>query len=218
MKSGNIFARFYKLLLNIIMDRNVNIQNYLLYLKFLDEKFNKFFNQQKPYIFCYKGCGKCCKNALFPYSEVEIQFLLMGTLTLNPETQSIINKNIENLLIAKHNCKDETFYYDCPFLIDNICSVYEHRGIICRAFGLMTQSDEGDSKVPFCAFEGLNYSNVVDTETSRVSRDKYEKLGIENEPLAYNVSYKFLTDEDVESAFHFQFGPKKCLIDWFDNN
>ncbi len=187
-----------------------NIKNYILYLKFLDEKLNNFFKAQSPYIFCHKGCGKCCKNALFPYSSVEVQYLMHGFGKLDVETQNIIQNNIKKAAQDKENSAENR--YDCPFLINDICCVYEYRGIICRSFGLVT-STEGNSKVPFCAYEGLNYSNVVDTENNTISLEKFQKLNIKQEPLSYNIGYNFLTSEKVEKVFNFKFGEKKCLID-----
>ena len=41
------------------------------------------------------------------------------------------------------------------------------------------------------------------------------KLKLVDEPLGFNISYKFLTDPDFEKSFKFEFGDKKPLIDWF---
>lgn len=191
-----------------------NINNYISYIRFLDDKLGRFFEAQKPYICCYKGCGRCCKNAVFPYSYVEVQYLKHGLSKLDIETQGIIKNNIKKAI--ETSGKDVESKYDCPFLVDNICTVYAYRGIICRAFGLIS-STEGNSKVPFCAYEGLNYSSVVDAETNTVSLEKFRKLNIEQEPLSYNVSYGFLTSEKVEKVFGVSFGDKKRLIDWFND-
>ena len=56
------------------------MENYLKYLEFIDSKLHKFFERQKDYIFCKKGCAKCCKNAEFPYSLIELKYLLTGFL------------------------------------------------------------------------------------------------------------------------------------------
>ena len=55
-------------------------ENYEKYLKFVQEKLNKFFEAQSPYISCKKGCAFCCKNAQFPYSELEFNYLVYKTL------------------------------------------------------------------------------------------------------------------------------------------
>ena len=114
--------------------------------------------------------------------------------------------------------KGENFKYDCPFLINNECSVYNYRGIICRSFGLMNISSAGKVKVPFCCFQGYNYANVMEDGENRISPRKIKKLGVKEIPLAFNTNYQFLTDSDFEKLFDFKFGDKKPLIDWFIDN
>ncbi len=196
---------------------NDNYNNYIAYLDFITGKLDGFFEQQKAYIFCKAGCSLCCKNAQFPYSKVEMETLLTGYSKLNNETKEKINANIKTILAAKRNFEGERFLYDCPFLIDNACSCYEYRGIVCRSFGLMSIPDSKHQKtqVPFCCFKGLNYSNVMDEKTNMISSEKYKTTGIKEEPVSFNVSYEFLTNQDFEEAFKFSFGEKKPLIDWF---
>ena len=189
------------------------LENYVLYLRFMEQKLNKFFEKQKPYIFCKKGCAKCCQKAQFPYSQIEFEYLLLGARQLDMETRNIISENIGRVLAEKENFEGENFRYDCPFLIDNVCSVYNYRGIICRSFGLANVGSDGKMKVPFCCFDGLNYSNVMDG--NKVSMEKFKKLGVKEEPLAFNTNYEFLTDADFENGFKFKFGEKKPLIEWF---
>ena len=61
----------------------------------------------------------------------------------------------------------------------------------------------------------MNYSNVIDPKTKIVSQEKFDKLGVKEEPLAYNVSYSFLTSDEIEKNFEIEFGEKKPLISWF---
>ena len=196
------------------MPENTKIEDYILYIAYLEQKLSKFFEAQKPYIYCKKGCSKCCQNGEYPFSKSEFNFLKIGFSKLPEELKNTINEKIKKIKFEKTG---EGFTYECPFLIDNECSVYEFRGIICRSFGLMSINPKGLSKIPFCAFEGLNYSNVVEPETKVISVEKYKKLG-ENipEPLAYNVGYEFLTSKNIEENFHIAFGEKKPLIDWFE--
>lgn len=191
------------------------LQNYIAYLKFIDEKLQKFFERQKPYIRCQKGCGMCCQNAQFPYSKIEMDYLMIGAWQLDLEKKRIVAENVNKIRKQKAEFKGENFKYDCPFLIDNVCSVYEYRGIICRTFGLMTQGNDGRIKVPFCCFKGYNYANVMEDGGNKISAEKFKASGFKEEPVAFNVSYEFLTDPDFEHGFKFEFGEKKPLIDWF---
>lgn len=192
-----------------------NIENYSKYIEFLQGRLNKFFDAQSPYIACKKGCALCCKNAQFPYSEVEFNYLVQGSLTLPENVQKKIDENIQEVLKEKENYSGENFKYTCPFLIEDSCSLYLYRGVVCRAFGLIESHDEGNAKIPFCHELGLNYSQVVDEEKMLISEEKYLALNEERQPLAYNVSYKFLTSEKIEKEFGFSFGEKKPLIEWF---
>lgn len=192
-----------------------NIKNYSKYLEFLQGRINRFFEAQSPYIACKKGCALCCKNAHFPYSEVEFNYLIQGSLSLPVDIKKKIDENIQKVLKEKEVFTGENFKYDCPFLINDGCSLYPYRGIVCRAFGLIEANEEGNDKIPFCHELGLNYSQVVDEEKMMISEEKYLALNEERQPLAYNVSYKFLTSEKIEKEFDFKFGEKKTLIEWF---
>ena len=192
-----------------------NIRNYKLYLKFVNDKINKFFEKEKPYIACKMGCAKCCKNAQFPFSNTEIEYLMLGFVQLDNEKKELIKQNIKKTLEEKKTSTKDPFLYTCPFLINDVCSVYEYRGIICRTFGLITEK-EGRSKVPFCCFEGLNYSSILDDEKKQFSEEKIKELGLP-EPSSFNIRYEFLTSEEFEKSFKFVFGDKKSMIEWFEN-
>ena len=61
----------------------------------------------------------------------------------------------------------------------------------------------------------LNYSNIYDPETGTLSDEKMKDLGIEQEPIAYNLSLKTLLRKEITHNFDFEFGEVKPLIDWF---
>ena len=181
----------------------------------MNKKLNKFFENQYPYIYCKKGCAKCCQNGEYPFSAIEFDFLMIGFSRLPEELQEKVLSKIKYIKKEKQKQKNGKFIYECPFLFNNECCVYEYRGIICRSFGLIAINNQGDSKIPFCAFEGLNYSNVLDVDTKIISLEKYEKLGNIPQPLAFNVRYDFLTSKSIADNFKIDFGDKKPLIDWF---
>ena len=196
------------------MQESTRISDYLLYIAYLTKKLEGFFEKQYPYICCKKGCAKCCKNGEYPFSLAEFNFIMIGFSKLPVKTQEIIKEKIKKIKSEKEK-SPENFTYECPFLINNECLVYDFRGIICRSFGLMSINPTGKSKIPFCAYEGLNYSNVLDKDTTVISTEKYQKLGDVPEPLAFNVSYEYLTSDEIGKNFHINFGEKRALIDWF---
>ena len=186
----------------------------------MTNKIQRFFYEQKDYIFCKKGCALCCKNAQFPYTNIEFQLILEGLKQLEINMQQTISENIKKIVVQKQYHKEsgskDKFRYDCPFLINDECSIYYYRGLVCRSFGLMTflPNSEKTPRIPFCAYRGLNYSNVLDEENDKISDIKFAELAVPNEPIAYNVDYSVLIDDKIAKGFNFEFGEVKPLIDW----
>ena len=112
-------------------------KNYLDFLDYLMGRLNKYFDEQSPYISCKPGCAKCCSNGDYPFSEIELSLLKVGFNQLDDNTKAIILNNIDEIKHEKAVSIKNPFTYKCPFLINNMCSVYEFRGIICRTFGLI---------------------------------------------------------------------------------
>ena len=203
------------------------LASYKAYIELVQARMiDKYFEEQKPYICCKAGCSYCCENGQYPVSEVELAYLMLGYKLLPFETQLKIRENFEKLKsryeFFKQNhggTKDHPiFMHRCPFLIDNKCSVYDFRAIICRTHGLLFFVEENGvqkNKIPYCVHYGLNYSNIYDPETGTLSDVKMAELGIKQEPLAYNLSLKSLFRKEITDNFDFEFGEVKALIDWF---
>lgn len=202
---------------NELPEISEELKNYIQYLIYLNDKLSKFFDHQKIYIACKKGCAKCCKNAEFPYKKIEFDLLMEGFKTLPEDKQQLIRERVKELKEEQKKVEGR-LAHTCPFLIDDVCSVYDFRGIICRSFGLMFYRENDTPGIPFCIFEGLNYSALLNKETGRVSTEKYKELGYDQEPLAFNVSHSFLTDEVIAHGFGFTFGETKPMLDWFEED
>lgn len=184
------------------------------FLEYLTGSLNKYFASQAPYIKCRRGCAKCCSNGDYPFSELEVAFLKEGFKKADISVQNKIRENISNTIELKSKCQNKAeFRYVCPFLINNECAVYDHRGIICRTFGLIYIKENAKQQIPFCAYEGLNYSNILDKEKDMLSAEKMQELGIKSEPKAYNIHYDFLTSDETARIFGINFGKKTTLID-----
>lgn len=196
------------------------IEKYEQYLEQLNGFLKKFFDQQKPYIFCKEGCAICCETGEYPFSELEFQYAMLGYSNLRIEEKNIIKNKVEEIKKDKKNSTDKSFMHACPFLINKKCSIYEHRGIICRSYGLLSyhtnKSNEQKYNIPCCVDNGLNYSNVYDKEIKMISSKLWEKTGIETEPVSYNIGLKFLLDNTITQKLELKFGDSKALIDWFN--
>jgi Fe-S-cluster containining protein len=196
------------------------LEKYRNYLNYIQERFlQKFFEQQKDYIFCKEGCSHCCERGQYPFSALELKYLMQGYNKLSQEEKDIIQKKIEQVVADAKTTKDEVYLHECPFLINKKCSVYEHRGIICRTHGILffipNEDGESTNKIPSCVNKGLNYSSVYDNETKTISTELWENSGIETEPVAYNLSLKSLLNNALTQELGLDFGEEKALVDWF---
>lgn len=196
------------------------IEKYEKYIELIGNRLlQKYFEQQKEYIHCKEGCSHCCESGQYPFSRVELQYLMLGYNLLSNHEKDIIQKNIERVKEEQEKFDGDVFMHECPFLINKKCSVYNHRGIICRTHGLLffIKSENGEirNKIPNCVHLGLNYSSVYDAEKKMISQELWEASGIKEEPVAYNLSLKALMQNGITEELGLDFGESKALIDWF---
>ena len=167
------------------------LEAYCQFLRVVNKRINEHFEDQKEFICCKEGCAQCCKNAQYPCSKLEFEFLKIGFISLPLEQQKIIISNIEKIKNEVKEHKEGKFTYTCPFLINDRCSVYNFRMIICRTFGLAYYE-----------------------ESNSLSSKKKEELHYKNEPVAYNLDMKNLKKKFGKDIMHLDFGEEKALIDW----
>ena len=201
------------------MDKK-ELELYCQFLRVINQRIDEHFENQKEFICCKEGCAMCCKNAQYPCSKLEFEFLKIGFSSLPLEKQKIIISNIEHIKNELKEHKEGKFIYTCPFLINDRCSVYNFRMIICRTFGLAyyketdKENEPNVINVPFCVYDGLNYSTVYDVESKTLSSKKKENLHYKNEPVAFNLDMKSLKEKFGQDIMNLDFGEEKALIDW----
>lgn len=194
-------------------------KKYEQYLDKISQYLEKYFEEQKPYIFCKEGCSLCCETGIYPFSKTEFEYAMLGYEALSTEKKEKIQKAVKKIKEAKKRSEEAKFLYECPFLIDKKCSIYNHRGLLCRSYGLIyfTENQTGvrSQNLPYCISKGLNYSNVYDEKTGTISGEKYKTSGIAPEPLSYNVGLDFLMKNEITEELGLKIGSPKALIDWF---
>ena len=163
--------------------------NYEEFLKNLDLKLAHYFDLHKQFIHCKAGCSACCKKGDYPLYPIELEYLMQGYISLDIATKQIVQQNIKEM--EKGGA--------CPFLVDDKCSVYKYRPIICRVHGLAYLCKTNIVKLPYCANYGKNYSEIND------------KGEIELEPLFENLDTPSILNDE-------KFGKSKNLYDWLKNN
>ena len=161
--------------------------NYKEFLVDLDKRLEGYFSAHKEHICCEPGCSACCEKGDYPLSQIELEYLMHGYAQLDDDTKIKIQNNIK--IIEKGGA--------CPFLINKLCSVYSHRPIICRVHGLAYLCMDKTVKVPYCAYDGKNYSKVYDNGEITIN------------PVLENLDTQNLLKE-------FEFGEIRNLADWLE--
>ena len=77
------------------------------------------------------------------------------------------------------------------------------------------KGDEKNLNIPFCAYEGLNYSGVIKDVHNAVSMHEIEKNELNPYVTAYNLDYSTLIKDKDAATFGVDFGEVKPLIEWF---
>ena len=157
---------------------------------------------------CPSNCFDCCRNtATMLISEVEGQDLKVGLKKLAPEIRAHIrkkaNRSVRRLEQIGYSHEQMTRdagmeavevlkgkpEAECPMLIGGVCSVYEHRPLICRVWGypINNGSELACCRKTFIGqrrlFKPIDYARYWKT-----CRDLSKKIGTEEKtPNAYLV-------------------------------
>lgn len=193
------------------------LERYKKYLKSLDKILDKYFEDQKEYICCKKGCSHCCEKGSYPYSKTEFEYLLIGFFKLDSKEQQETIKRIKALKKEHESTENKReIMYRCPFLNESgICTVYDYRGLICRTFGLLKPDKNNEIIMPFCQSLGLNYSKIYNKAEKRLDETLIAKHNCKNRPKAYNIGLKtIMSKEFFADETPIEFGEIKSLIEW----
>ena len=181
-------------------------ENYEKFLSVVDSDIHKIFEFHKEYIHCNKGCSYCCRKGDYPISKIEYEYLMEGFETLDDNLKTQIKENINRTK------QENSESYVCPFLINDSCSLYSHRPLVCRTFGVLTEDSSGNPSFPFCATQGLNFSEVYDEEKKHLSADLAEKKHFKVFPRIFRLSNKVIMNIPLAKELNIDFGEAKKII------
>ena len=147
---------------------------------------------------------------MYPFSKIEFDYIMLAYKNLPVDVQITIKNKVQEL---KKKYTLEDFFYECPFLINKSCVVYDKRGLICRTFGLITEDESKILTLPFCAEKRLNYSKIYNKDTKRLDENLVREYAYSVEPKAYNLSRQNLM-YGLSDNLGFDWGETKLLVDW----
>ncbi len=191
------------------MENKTNkFENYEKFLDVVGRDLNRIFEFQKEYIHCKQGCSYCCRKGDYPISRIEYEYLMEGFEKLDYNLKEQIKANI------KKTKQDNQESYICPFLIDDSCSLYNYRPLVCRTFGVLTEDSSGNPSFPFCATKGLNFSEIYDKEKNHLSVELVEKNHFKVFPRIFRLNNKVIMNIPLAKELNIDFGEAKKMIDF----
>jgi len=131
---------------------------------------------------CHRGCAACCRtHTAIPVTPIE----LVGISWHVTEKIEGSTRKMLQLQLQKHQSGEA-----CPFLVDNVCSIYEFRPYACRHFNIFNQvCDEGEdayytrkedvltpsqSSIDDAYFETLPFYDLEQNEENKYKVEKGE--------------------------------------------
>ncbi len=136
----------------------------------LQEKASAFFNEYESkyglHMKCASGCSHCCIGGLSIFTwEAELIIHWFDKLSLSKKEELL--KQWAGNLNSNFSDVEGNPAKSCDFLVDNQCSIYPRRPIICRTQGMgLKWSEEGKILRDCCP---LNFS---DNTTSSKEEDE----------------------------------------------
>lgn len=121
---------------------------YLQVLEAIERQTAPLKLQYQTQMACQKGCSACCRDN-FKIRPVEQAYMAEG---LALQSHSVQLQVAQRLAMTSEERNGE-----CPYLLEQACSVYDYRPVLCRAFGLMLLMNETVSTCP------LNFTDVDNT-------------------------------------------------------
>jgi len=171
----------------------LNIKTNDKYYNSIDKRIKKQIRGIK--LDCREGCSSCCHNISFLVSPVEIENIIDSLNKIKDDDKQIIGTKIESLqtkfkeyskdrvttnsneYMASLRERQRNIVYDCPFLIDDRCSIYNSRPVICRVYLSSSKEICEDTK-------------LADNILSNILKDSMEKMH-------YNDNNKLNVDDNT---------------------
>ncbi len=158
------------------------LAQYRRLVKEVDQVVDKVKSRYGVHLECRPGCHSCCRHDLTVF-EVEAASIRSGFKEL-PGAQRV---HILNQAEAVHLRKAEGRPVVCPFLVQNCCSIYPLRPIICRTQGLplLCTDEEGEDVVDFCPVNFSTPGAVAELDPEHLIRLDILNLKLVATNLAY---------------------------------
>ena len=113
----------------------------------MDRLVAKLQARYSKHLVCRAGCSGCCHHHLSVF-PVEAEHARAAIEALPGPTRARVEEQAREVI--KLEAQGKPVY--CPLLIDDRCSIYDSRPLICRTQGLplLMEAEDGEQEVDFC--------------------------------------------------------------------
>ncbi|HEV2417107.1 MAG TPA: YkgJ family cysteine cluster protein [Terriglobia bacterium] len=138
-------------------------------------------------IHCGKGCCDCCSQ-MFQITEVEAAYISSTIKELPPNRQSEMRARARKYLaqreklLASRNVPDAWgslpppgLRLPCPALEDGACSIYDHRPMICRKYGIPLYSPQKPDRIFACELNFKPGEEIIDSDLVQIHTQLYDR-------------------------------------------
>ena len=138
-------------------NENIHFEKYKLLINEIDEHTAILDDIHHKHMNCKNGCALCCIDfSVFP---IEFYYLLNQLKAQN----------------VKHKSDSDLSTDICVFLLNNSCTIYNQRPIMCRTHGLplLYANDNGDWELSACELNFTEFNFDDFTMENTLPQDKY---------------------------------------------
>ncbi|MGH9403145.1 MAG: YkgJ family cysteine cluster protein [Terriglobia bacterium] len=184
-----------------------------------EEEFTRSRKLHGAKIHCGKGCCDCCSQ-MFQITEVEAAYISSAVKKLPQNRQSELGARAREYLtqreklLANRNVPDAWgalpppgLRLPCPALEDGACSIYDHRPMICRKYGIPLYSPQKPDRIFACELNFQPGEEIIDSDLVQIHtklyvrwagvQADYNRRGGRRDPKPLTVARAIL--EDFES-------------------
>ncbi|MGH9404967.1 MAG: YkgJ family cysteine cluster protein [Terriglobia bacterium] len=131
-------------------------------------------------VHCREGCCDCCSQ-MFPITELEAAYISHAVKQLpEPRREELKSRAVLYLskreeLFASRSVPDAWgalpppgLRLPCPALEDGACSIYEHRPMICRKYGIPLYNPQKPGQIFACELNFKPGEEILDSELVQI--------------------------------------------------
>jgi uncharacterized protein len=142
------------------------VYSYRRFIEQVDRLTAKLQARYSKHLVCRAGCAGCCRHHLSVF-PVEAEEARAAIETLPAPIRARVEE--QALEIIKREARGELVA--CPLLVNDHCSIYESRPLICRTQGLplLLEAEDGGLEVDFCPLNFTGAGAVDDLDEDHLA-------------------------------------------------